>query len=322
MLEKVCRNCGSTDVAILDGGCDLDPFVAYRVYGLRTKGQATSTRLRTGKKLKLIDRLLGGALSHLARFCTESEVSSWTIIDAMICNSCEFYTVYHPFTDSLLARMYHDYRSEAYQKDWERFHPGYIETTGRYIGGPEESATRLVSMNAYLSRMEEAGIINTAAMDSALDWGGSDGIMLPKIFQQLKRYVHDISDRSPVDGVRKLKTIDPKQTFSYIQITHVLEHVFEPLRFLAAPRHHLEPGGILYLEVPLECEANGLSATVLHGQRRLRAHEHINLFTPRSLRALVERSGFRVLDLTVETIDFFWCKGPCLRLLATPAEPA
>jgi hypothetical protein len=174
-------------------------------------------------------------------------------------------------------------------------------------------------MNAYLKTMEQAGVINTVATDSILDWGGSDGIMLPDVFQTTKRFVHDISDRSPVKGVSKLPTIDPHHQFSYIQISHVLEHVFEPLKFLQTPRRPLEPGGILYLEVPLECEANGLSANVRNRQRRLWAHEHINLFTPRSLRALAETSGLRVLDLTVETIDFFWCKGPCLRLLATQA---
>lgn len=320
MLEKICRNCGSSDVLILPDGCDLDPFVAYRVYGLRSRGQATSTRLRAGPKLRFADRLLGGALSKLARFCIDCEVSSWNVIDAMICKTCEFYTVYHPFTDTLLARMYHDYRSESYQQDWERFHPGYMENTGRHIGGPEESATRLAAMNTYLRTMEAAGIIQTAAMDSILDWGGSDGIMLPAVFQTAKRYVHDISDRVPIKGVSKLSILDPQHRFSYIQITHVLEHVFEPLNFLQAPRRHLEPGGILYLEVPLECEATGLGAKVSRGQRRLWAHEHINLFTPRSLRALAETAGLRVLDLRVETIDFFWCKGPCLRLLATRAD--
>ena len=143
MLEKICRNCGSTDVEIIEKGCDIDPFVAYRVYGLRTIGCAKSTRLKAGKKLNFIGRILGESLSHLAKFCIEAEVSSWNTTDSMICNSCELYSVYHPFTDSLLSRMYHDYRSESYQKDWEEFHPGHIENTGRYIGGREESASFL-----------------------------------------------------------------------------------------------------------------------------------------------------------------------------------
>lgn len=172
-------------------------------------------------------------------------------------------------------------------------------------------------MNAYLSRMQISSIFNLASIESILDWGGSDGIILPDIFQQAKRYVYDISDKNPIDGVKKLKTIEPDFKFSYIQITHVLEHVFQPKKFLEAPPSHLQPGGILYLEVPLECEANGLIAKVLNKERRLWAHEHINLYTPLSLRTLVETAGLRVLELTVETIDVFWCKGRCLRLLAS-----
>jgi hypothetical protein len=117
MLEKICRNCGSTEVAIIEKGCDLDPFVAYRVFGLRTTGHTTSTRLKAGKKLKMIDRLLCGSLSHLAKYCVETEVSSWNVTDAMICRTCEFCSVYYPFTDSMLASMYHDYRSSAYLRD-------------------------------------------------------------------------------------------------------------------------------------------------------------------------------------------------------------
>jgi hypothetical protein len=317
MLEKICRNCGSTDVKIIENGCDLDPFVSYRVYGLRTTGQVTHTRLKAGKKLRLLDRILGGSLSHLAKFCIETDISSWAIIDAMICNSCEFYSVYHPFTDLLLSKIYHDYRSISYQKDWEQFHPGYIESTGKFIGGRDESLTRLAAMNNYLQRMKNLCILDSLSFESILDWGGSNGIMLPDFFAQAKRYVYDISDKQPIDGVSKLNSMEPGFQFSYIQITHVLEHVFEPLKFLVPPIEHLKPGGVLYLEVPLECEINGLMAKVLSKQRRLWAHEHINLYTPRSLRALVETSGLRVLDLTLETIDFFWCKGPCLRLLAS-----
>ena len=51
MLEKICRNCGSTDVEIIARGCAIDRFVAYRVYGLRTIGHAKSTRIKAGKKL-------------------------------------------------------------------------------------------------------------------------------------------------------------------------------------------------------------------------------------------------------------------------------
>ncbi len=237
----------------------------------------------------------------------------------MICRDCEFYTIYHHFTDDMLAKLYHDYRSPSYQNDWEQFHPGYIKTTGRFIGGEEESAARLSSMNSYLSRMQDDKIVDFDNIQSILDWGGSDGKMLPHFFQSADRYVYDISNVPATSGVNKLKYIDPNMKFSYIQITHVLEHIFDPFIFMQNPIQALDANGLLYLEVPLECETDGLIDKVLNNQRRLWAHEHINLYNPKSLRALAESCGLRILDLTMETIDFYWCKGPCLRLLATPA---
>jgi hypothetical protein len=92
----------------------------------------------------------------------------------------------------MLASMYHDYRSNAYLQDWEEFHPGYIATVGRYIGGSEEAAQRLISMNAYLNRMIDDKVVPTESIKSILDWGGSDGIMLPDVFRQAERYVCDL----------------------------------------------------------------------------------------------------------------------------------
>ena len=319
IMDKVCRNCGSLDVEIIKGGCDLHPFFSYRVYGLRTTSKTISTRLRASQKLKLVDRLLFGLLTRTARYCIDTEVSAWNTTDAMICNSCEFYCIYHLLCEDQLETMYHDYRSETYQQDWEDCEPGYIDNVGKFIGGPEEAAARLTSMNPYLSRVLNDHAIRLDAVQSILDWGGSDGINLPDIFPHAKRYVHDISSWDPVEGVTRLDTIDGSVRFDYIQIMHVLEHVLNPLEFLDTPLANLNSGGILYLELPVEFNGTGLISKALNNERRLKVHEHINLYTPRSLEALAKKKNLQVLDISIETVDFYWCKGPCLRLLATKA---
>jgi hypothetical protein len=245
------------------------------------------TRLRAGTKMRILDRLLFGLLSFVARHCVDSEVSAWNIIDSMICNSCEFFSVYHQLTDSLLASMYHDYRLDTYQQDWEKFHPGYINSVGRFIGGLDEAACRLASLDPYLVQVLEDYSLKLDSFESILDWGGSDGIILPNVFINAKRYVYDISGWDAVEGVTKLNSIDKSAEFDYIQIMHVLEHVYDPLHFLDVPLAHLKQGGILYLEVPIEFYGTDLIQKVLSNERRLKAHEHINLYTPRSLEALV-----------------------------------
>jgi hypothetical protein len=94
--------------------------------------------------------------------------------------------------------------------------------------------------------------IRLDAVHSILDWGGSDGIDLPEVFPCAKRFVHDISNWNAVEGVTRLDCIDGSVQFDYIQIMHVLEHVLDPLEFLDRPLANLNPGGILYLELPVE----------------------------------------------------------------------
>lgn len=316
ILEKRCRNCGSTEVDIIKSGTDLHPFFSYRIYGLRSRARVKSTRLRMGKKLKMLDTVLFGFLSKLGGYCIDAECEAWNTTDAMICHSCEFYCIHHLLDESMLEHMYVDYRTEAYQKDWEDFEPGYIKTVGQYIGGADEAACRLKSMDPYLREMLKEYPKPFDAFEAILDWGGSDGINLPGVFSKARRYVHDISGWAPVEGVTMLNSIDGSVQFDYIQIMHVLEHVLRPIKFLEGAIAHLKPGGILYLEVPVEFSGTGLVTKALNNERRLKVHEHINLYTPRSLEALARTLDLQVLDIRTEIIDFYWCEGPCLRLLA------
>ncbi|MBS1858866.1 MAG: class I SAM-dependent methyltransferase [Acidobacteria bacterium] len=94
--------------------------------------------------------------------------------------------------------------------------------------------------------------------------------------------------------------------FPVITAIDLLEHVPDPHAFLRAVWSRLRPGGVLYLETPNICSAvfrfgrllslltAGRPASLLE---RLFPPQHIQLFTPGSLRALAGRSEFEVLDL-------------------------
>jgi SAM-dependent methyltransferase len=90
---------------------------------------------------------------------------------------------------------------------------------------------------------------------------------------------------------------DAAGLFDAVAVLDVLEHFADPLRFLTDLRARLAPGGRLLVQVPnwdsllvrLEGE---YSSVVTPG--------HWSYFTPRTLRALLARSGFRALS--VETI--------------------
>jgi 2-polyprenyl-3-methyl-5-hydroxy-6-metoxy-1,4-benzoquinol methylase len=93
------------------------------------------------------------------------------------------------------------------------------------------------------------------------------------------------------------------ERFDLIRLNHVLEHTQEPLRELQICRELLSPDGVLYISVP---NITGLSPRLKNLQSRLHlkshrwrhyaAMHHLFFFSPETLRAIVERAGFRVIE--------------------------
>ena len=75
----------------------------------------------------------------------------------------------------------------------------------------------------------------------------------------------------------------------------VIEHLFEPRRFLDRMQRLLRPGGLLVLSCP---NGLGFDVVTLGPQSQAIDAEHVNLFNPASLRRLVEGAGFEVLSTT------------------------
>jgi 2-polyprenyl-3-methyl-5-hydroxy-6-metoxy-1,4-benzoquinol methylase len=102
----------------------------------------------------------------------------------------------------------------------------------------------------------------------------------------------------------RLQDIDfGSNTFNVVRLNHVLEHTQDPLAELRICRQLIDPGGVLFISVP---NIAGLSPRLKSLQSRLHlkshrwrhyaAMHHLFFFSPATLRALVERAGFRVLE--------------------------
>lgn len=92
-----------------------------------------------------------------------------------------------------------------------------------------------------------------------------------------------------------LDDLNAPKPFDVITLYHVLEHIEEPLTALKNIFSHLCVNGVLDLAVP-----NYRSLTArLCGEYwpAWTPDDHFNHFTPLSLRLLVERAGFQVIDL-------------------------
>jgi hypothetical protein len=73
-----------------------------------------------------------------------------------------------------------------------------------------------------------------------------------------------------------------------------LEHVAEPMPLLMALRQRMRRGAVLIVEVP-NCSGIHLPSTLeqFHAVQPL---EHINAFTPTTLRRICQRAGFEPID--------------------------
>ncbi len=91
------------------------------------------------------------------------------------------------------------------------------------------------------------------------------------------------------------------QQFDVISIIHVLEHIHDPLPFLALTRERLAPGGHVFICLPnyasLMRRAKG------DGWYGLGIDQHVWQYEPQSLARLVEAAGLRVTCVFKRSMD-------------------
>ncbi len=120
------------------------------------------------------------------------------------------------------------------------------------------------------------------------------------------------SDAADVTFVRDLYPLDGTgERFDFLVCRHVLEHLERPHEMLRGLRKGCVNGDVrVYLEVP-----NGAFTMSPSGQWDL-IYPHVSYFTTASMKSLVERSGFEVLE---EGTSF---DGEFLYVEAAPADAA
>jgi len=268
------------------------------------------------------------------------------------CGGCGLRFFEDRFTDPELSRLYADYRGAEYFRTRHRHEPWYTERFNRAIGhDPQRAAGRREGLTAFLAESGERG-----PFDSILDYGGDAGQLIP---QQLtgRAYVYDISGVAPIAGVSQIaqeKDLVPRG-YALVLLSHVLEHVPEPAEMLGTLRALTrDEDGLVYVEVPFErpwmgFQGRGAAArTYLDLLRRSgplvrlvdfyssafrvkagvlpplgfsKLHEHINFFSAESLRLVVERSGFTVLNLSPVSTMGRGQPNDSLACLARAAQP-
>ncbi len=259
------------------------------------------------------------------------------------CRSCTFRFFDSRLTDEEIAKLYAGYRGDEYYKARHACEPWYTRAANDGIGGDtHEIASRKQNLTAVLG--DHAKSITTV-----LDYGGDRGQMIPDTLGQ-ERFVYEISDAPTVDGVQRITQLNGRK-FDFVMLAHVLEHCSEPKDMLNTLKPLLHERSLLYLEVPYERPTMSLAGTgslqrnyldMLLGMGPLlkivdfystvarvkfntipplglqKCSEHLNFFTPASLKALLERNG---LELIKSDTAACASKGPVQRILYALARP-
>ena len=234
-----------------------------------------------------------------------------------------------------MLRLYSSYRDEDYQRMRQRYEPSYTIEINRSIGNDaEEIRIRKDNLRRMLSASGDISSIK-----NVLDYGGDRGQFIPDEFSGIDLYVYEISGVEPLSGVIKLASMDEckKRTYDFIMCCHVLEHVPAPMEEMRDIVSLAHKGTTIYLEVPVDSLwdipyrkymylAHGMLLKSFPGMANFAARfvktpaqmsEHINLFTSKSMRKLVDGSGLRLLSMKMPRVKI----GPLgLRILGCLAE--
>ena len=234
------------------------------------------------------------------------------------CRDCTFAFYDHRITDEECDRLYDKYRGPEYQKTREKHECWYTEKVNRALNEDE------------LGLREQKRVINEIVKKNvdhelrvSLDYGGNEGRTYFKRIGTKERYVFDISGIPTIKGVKGISDFDElrKHEYDFIMCNHLFEHLAEPVEMLERIGSLGNKDTIFYIEVPSENPFTGRNKFSLTKNLRMLAdplfnnirlatyylkkrrspfmpmNEHINFYTVRSMRKLVESSGFEVIDI-------------------------
>lgn len=294
-----CRNCGSSELKDLGFIGEVAPFFLKRVLQLETGFVSSAHPLK--RWVQGIISVPQRALSRIHRTAA--------LVELQGCCACSFVQTKHGFSDEALSNLYRDYRSETYNRERIHYEPSYRNFAARVGSDTQELDARTRALTEWL----QSRIVSNDHF-SLLDYGGADGRFLPRL--PGSKYVYEISDVKPADGINLIRDESDLDQYSYVQLAHVLEHVSRPLDMVKKISKLLAPGGYLYIEVPQDASDSRIDQLLAGNfNGALPVHEHINLYTVRSISRLIESAQLQIVDVGTVSLDLGWVKTTNVRAL-------
>lgn len=253
----------------------------------------------------------------VAKIYGEDAVSTGIEVNLCYCDNCSFSFYDKRLTDNEEVKLYSGYRGEDYQSLREKYECWYTKKVNEAMNNDE---TALREQQRVILKMMQKFI--NKPIRTGLDFGGNHGSTFCEDFQIQNQYVYDVSGVETISGVYGISSFEELRNFSFdfIMCNMTLEHVMDPFTFTKTLYDIGGPGTYYYVEVPSEspfCKNKfSISKNIellfnptydnfklikyyleKRKQPYMPMHEHVNFFTPKSLRALLEKTGLKVLDV-------------------------
>ncbi len=175
------------------------------------------------------------------------------------------------------------------------------------------------ALDTFLSKLPDRS--------GALDIGTGDGAFLEELLQRGFSSVQGVEpSAAPIEAARPqikplikrgifTENLFPPESFSLVTCFQTIEHVHDPALLCRSVYQSLKPGGCIFF---VAHNRRGLLNRILGERSPIFDIEHVQLFSPKSIRSLLERSGFHgceVSDLWNRYPVSYW-----MRLVPMPAR--
>ncbi len=235
---------------------------------------------------------------------------AYSLCNTLECVDCRLLFLDYRFSDYELGLLYTDYRGEEYNALRKRFEPDYCATAIHYNGRA-----------AYLDDVENLLAPYLTERPRVLDWGGGSGVNSPFRYRAEALHVYDISGVTVCEeAIRVSKEECLDHNYDLVVCSQVLEHVSYPIEVLKQLTQSLGPETVLYLEVPFEGIFASPNDGCPLGEKKRHWHEHVNFFSPASLRVLAHRNSLEILMSKILPVSLGWTEGAIQMLICRLAR--
>ncbi len=263
-VATCCICCGSK--ALSKSPAILMPFVAHRIFNWQPV-----------------------KIDHSWGLNTIQSGTAYAICNSTLCSVCGLLFLDMRFSDNELRSLYDGYKNEAYTELREKYEPGYKQLYERMAG--------VGGVKTYLDKVEEFLMPLLSLPARILDWGGDTGENSP--FKNCNKMldIYDISQKKPASYARAVdKDVAQHTDYDLIVCSQTLEHIPFPSEMLVEIKKAMRKETILYIEVPYEeIMRTYLDDKNIH-TRKKHWHEHINFFSEKSLKMLLNNCGLEIVS--------------------------